>query len=521
MNSLTCIQKRQGIVFALLLTFLIPLKAVGDDAVFSADKTVTWISEKNRIVGMDGQTGTELFAINVAGALALAIDEEARILWVYKKGELQSYQFNGQPELSVTLNAPSIFEESQVSNGQLKLQPGWEQSLEDKRTVLPAPKALSSEVPGSGGWIDYVCGRFVNLEVDQATGHVWLGLCGTLYHYDNKGEYVQHLQLSGYRFIRKIVINSKQSLVWVAVGNKLLAYDDSGTVQQRLSMGWFGLIKDVVLATDQDMLVVATNHQIRLYHTDGERKSILSYRQIKQLAWDKRHGIWALSAKKLNWIDLDSPKDHTQHLAYKTQGSITGFEADSKDDSIWLATKTAVQQIKRTDQLVMADQWDLQTQSINDMVVFSDLTAPDLIIRSPTTDSQLKTNPVIVEWTSRALDSVVDSFSLSIDGIEQTVSCEPNENHYRCLMTVPEGEVVLLASLKDTAGNEAQSEVRITVDSMAPDITAQTTEGTLNAASEKLVFIIKDQGTGIVANSLQVQVNVAHSVIKNSSLVNV
>ena len=511
MISLTCIQKRKGILFALLLTLLIPLKAAGDDVVFSADKTVTWISEKNRIVGMDGQTGEALFTIDVAGALALAIDEEARILWVYKRGELQSYQFNGQSELSVTLNAPNVFENSQVSNGQLKFQPGWGQSFEGKQTILPVPGSLKTAVPGSGGWIDYVCGSFVNLAVDQATGHVWLGLCGTLYHYNNKGEYVQHLQLPGYRFIHKMAINSKRGLIWVATGNELLAYDESSTVQQRLSMGWFGLIKDVVLATDQDMLVVATNHQIRLYHTDGERKAILPYRQIKHLAWDKQHGIWALGAKKLNWIDLDSPNDHALQLDYKTKGTITGFESDAKDDSIWLATKTAVQQIKRTDQLLIADQWDLQTQAISDMVVFSDHTAPDLIIRSPITDSRVKTNQVLVEWISSALDRVADSFSLNINGLKQTVNCEPDEDHYRCLITVPEGEVVLLASLQDTAGNEAQSEVKMIVDSMAPDITAVTTEGALSTASEKLVFSIKDQGTGIVANSLQVQINGTHS----------
>ncbi|MBI2875537.1 MAG: hypothetical protein HYY20_01500, partial [Candidatus Tectomicrobia bacterium] len=433
-----------------------------------------WIAKSDGILKVATTDATVLLEIVEArNVRALAVDEQRGLLWAYGRGILRAYGFNGEPLLSVFI--PSTGDE--------------EGEEEDKNTN--GKNKGKGEGKSEGGDQDNEDGEEGNahhlaLSVNPNSGTVWLAIGKSLYHFDAQGRWLTTLTLP--EKVRALALDKASWRLWVATKQGIHAYDDAGAVVKALDLGAHPDVLALAIDAGSGALWVALKDALRRYDAGGALLLEVPIDRPRQIVGEGRGGVWVVTHKKLIRMDSDG-RMRLETEPLEGHGKLIALVADPADLSVWVANQKALAHIHSDGQPLH----EMEFRSpIRALALYADTIPPAIALTAPPDGALLNTNrpPIEVEYGDIGSGMDPESLLLWANDMELAATCTHSEAGATCMPTgaLPEGEILLAATIRDYASNSAEpAEVRFTIDTIPPIITLTVPiDGTLTREALQL-----------------------------------
>lgn len=392
-----------------------------------------WVVKADRVLKLAAADGKTLLEITDAHEPKAAdIDEVQGVVWVFGKGLLKAYRFNGELRLSVP---------------------------------VPSPNDDDDESDDHKGDDDE--GGHVALAVNPVNGSVWLAIDKDLHHFDSQGELLESRVLPHH--VREVVLDQSTERLWVATKKSVIAFeDDSTSANIVVDLGAKPNVQDIDTDPDLEYLWVALKNQLRRYDlTNGALQTSRTINKLKQVASDRQGGVWLATDRELQRLDAGNKVAVKLKPFKPSEGQIVALAADPLDLTVWVSTKKIVKHIDGQGKVLMTTSF--KKPSILDLLLYRDTIAPELQFTSPSEGSIVNTATPAITLRYSDIGVGVDTSTLVIKANDAVlnVSCTFATDTAPCTptMLLPEGPITLTATIKDFAGNMSEpAKVTFTID---------------------------------------------------------
>jgi RHS repeat-associated protein len=473
-----------------------------------------WVAESSGVIKVATVDGAVLLEIEDAGeASAVAVDHERSLLWVYGKGTLRAYGFDGVLQTQIEVDSAS-------------------RSTDNSECQSIASSHNDHE------WFDDNCNdhdyhfehlgheRAVNLVVDGNTGNLWLSIHKTLYYFDNSGNYLSSLSFDD--VIQAITFEAPSNRLWIAASKKILSTTDGSTIEST-GIDLKRRVADLAYDDELEQLWVASNKRILRYATDGSVSFELPFKHLSIVEPDGAGGVWLAAKRKLYRMDA-SGLIHLEMRPFHGfgEGRAIVIVADPLDHTAWVASKRSVKHIGRDGQILhelkATKKNGIHHTKIRDIAIYSDAVGPELTILAPSNASYINTQypEITFEMVDDGSGINTDSLEILRDGEALSVECSGVLPEWHCtpLTALEDGAVTLSASVSDNADNRSDLvETTFTIDTQLPEITLLSPiDGYLANQLELDVSGSINEASSLVINGESVSLTIDHSFSHTISL---
>lgn len=430
-----------------------------------------WVGESAGILKCSPDGTVQQEFTDAPNALAVATDQLRGVLWAYTAGYLRCYDLYG----NFLLNAPTP-------------PPGGRD---------PARVALS---------------------VNQADGSAWLGLGTALYHIGPQGESLANTSLPS--SILQLAAEGARAVVWIGTSSELAAYDAASlTKLYALNLGSRATLSDFFVNEAGNQVWAALSRDTRRYNLAGTLQLTASLGGLGLICADGAGGLWGVAGTKVYRLNVGGTQILQVQLQ-KGEGNDTALIGDPLDQSCWAAEQHAVTHFGGSGQLLYHHNFSLEQKTIFSLSLFSDDIPPAIGVLSPVDGAWINTNRPTLAVIYSDIDSGVDPSTLSFraNGAPITMSCTASQSGATCSPSdaLPEGQVVILATVQDFAGNlSAPAQVVFNVDTVPPG-PVDTTKIVVQQVGPAQAIVVASQGAAEAAATIRIT-NVASRKISTTA----
>lgn len=428
----------------LSLLLALPLAlAVGIEAFSSGEPPALWIAQSQGIVKfVDGAVALEI--PSAADVQAVAVDGKRQRVWAYAAKRLSSYDFDGHPLTSTTIDPPA-------GNPTLLAV-----DARAERVWLAVQNQLQL-LDGLGRtlWQQRLANPVAGLAVDPKRSLLWVAHKGTLEVHDAAGERLAIVIDSGVRQIHAIDYDARRDEVWVAADDRVLRFGPNGAQAFSASLQW--LARPTAIAADQD------------------------------------GGLWLTDSRQVAHMSGEGVIEFGVAPSLDALGPfVVSLVADARSHGAWIATQRRVAQYARDGGLLGEyEVSDAPSRLIRQIALPAGPIAPQIEFTAPESGSALGTSrpTFTLEFSGEDVDR--DSLALTVDAAPLASACSAQDGMAACTALAPlaDGTYDIAATIADASGNVSDPAlVRVTIDTVAPAITVTSpADGALtNVASARI-----------------------------------
>ncbi len=395
-----------------------------------------WVAASDGLRKFAASDGALLLRIaEPAGVRAVAVDEGRQVAWAYRPGALLAYSFTGGLLRSVPL-------------------------------ALPA---------------DYTEATPVALAVRASDGSIWLGVGTTLQRIDAVG--IVRLTATLAAPVVGLAVDTALARLWAGTASTLVAYREVVNPFDRrttrlepvtaIDLTGAGSLLDLAWEPGAGRLWVALTEAVRVYDTSAALVATAALPSAKTaIAPDGQGGVWLAATTRL--VRLDGTGQVRAAVdPWPGSAGLTGVAGQPRDGSVWVASGSSVTHVTAGAQLDRVAALPTPIE-VRDLALYADIVPPVLVLSAPVDGTAIRTNAPTLEFTYSDTGSGVDpeTLKVAVDSQPLVVACSHVATGATCGPTsaLAEGLRTLKASIQDRAGNLAQVQTSITVDTIAPTI---------------------------------------------------
>lgn len=428
----------------LSLLLALPLAlAVGIEAFSSGEPPALWVAQSQGIVKLvDGAVALEI--PSAADVQAIAVDGKRQRVWAYAAKRLSSYDFDGHPLTSTTIDPPA--------------------------------------------------GNPTLLAVDARAERVWLGVQNQLQLFDGLGRTLWQKRLP--TPLVGVAVDFRRSLLWVAQQNALEVYDGSG---ERLAVVGDPALRQIrALDYDaaRDEVWVAADDRVLRFGPNGARTFGASTQWLARptaIAADQDGGLWLTDSRQVAHMSGEGVVEFGVAPALDALGPfVVSLAADARSHGVWVVTQRRVARYAADGSLLGEYAvGDSPARLIRQLALPSGPIAPQLEFTSPATGSVLGTSRPTLLLAYSGEEIVLDSLALTVGAAPLATACSAQDGQAACTVVaaLADGTHDIAATIADASGNVSEPAlVRVTIDTVAPVVTVTSpADGALtNVASARV-----------------------------------
>ncbi|MBF0290882.1 MAG: hypothetical protein HQK86_01865, partial [Nitrospinae bacterium] len=417
----------------------------------SAFSGAVWVAESLGLVKLSATDGSFVFKIAGSGeARALALDGKRGRAWVYLKGELRAYGFDGS--LLVT--------------------------------ALP-PRSHSGERDG-GDDDDDENGRPA-IGVVAQTGAVWLAVEKRLYQFDFSGAPVFQVSLPDNAVA--ISMDEATGTAWVFSKKSAVAYAVSGVPTGQIVFGKKAEVSDGCYDPESSSVWVAAKDAVRKYSAGGALLAERKIKKARRVTASLLGGVWVAADGEIYLLDQSAGVVLSERVGGH-EAKAGAMAVNPADLSLWASLGRNLVHIAPSGQV--AHYLEIEGK-IRALAVYADAEPPVIKFTAPLGGSvtNLQSPSVELEYSDVGSGVDINTLSIKYNGQPFAGTCQSTADKAVCSPSAPiaEGMAAFEATISDNAGNVAgKASLDFSIDATAPTITlASPSDGTLTQLASATV----------------------------------